>query len=597
MITSNRIEKIIIAIMIAAVSVCIGIPLFFSGTEKKTAGLRTDMEYVSALFDTSKVMEIDIVMDDKKWNLMLENAAEKKWQSCDVIVNGSRFNNAAIRTKGANSLEGITENPDSSRYSFKLDFGKYNKGQKCFGLDKLCLNNNYGDATNMKEALVYDMFRYMGSSAPLSNYAKVSINGEYWGVYLGLEAVEDSFLIRNYGSKRGALYKPGAEAADEDFDMSDWLEEETSSDKETSDKEASDKEASDKKASDKESPDEQEYSWEDNSTGGADLNYSGDDLSNYSSIFKCEVNKTDKSDHKRVVQALKKISKKQNLESYMDMDSILKYMAVHNFSVNYDSLLGDGDHNYYLYESDGKLSLIPWDYNLCFGAYGMMPDMGAEDDQKAEGDFYEQETSAADIVNKGIDDPWNVTTFFEGILENDEYRNRYHEYYQKLADEYVLGQGFQSFYNRTRTLIDPLVRTDPTALYTYQAYDKGCKTLQQLVYLRGQSVKGQIEGKIPSTTIGQKSGTQTSALIDASGINIEDMGGDGGMAESKEGNSEENTEEEWSEENMMKAFKEYMEQETAAKRLTKNKNLLNLAICLCGMLVVIMITYRAKYKR
>ena len=44
--------------------------------------------------------------------------------------------------------------------------------------------------------------------ASLYNYAKVSVNGEYWGVYLALEAVEDSFLMRNYGTGNGALYKP-----------------------------------------------------------------------------------------------------------------------------------------------------------------------------------------------------------------------------------------------------------------------------------------------------------------------------------------------------------------------------------------------------
>lgn len=43
---------------------------------------------------------------------------------------------------------------------------------------------------------------------PLYNYAKISLNGEYWGVYLALEAVEDSFLLRNYGTRDGELYKP-----------------------------------------------------------------------------------------------------------------------------------------------------------------------------------------------------------------------------------------------------------------------------------------------------------------------------------------------------------------------------------------------------
>ena len=61
-------------------------------------------------------------------------------------------------------------------------------GQTCFGLDKLILNNNYADATNMKEALIYDMYQYLGADASLYNYAEISVNGEYWGVYLALEA-------------------------------------------------------------------------------------------------------------------------------------------------------------------------------------------------------------------------------------------------------------------------------------------------------------------------------------------------------------------------------------------------------------------------
>ena len=94
--------------------------------------------------------------------------------------------------------------PTTDRYSFKLEFDHYVDGQTCFGLDKLILNNNYADATNMKEALIYDMYQYLGADASLYNYAKLSVNGEYWGVYLALEAVEDSFLLRNYGVRRTA---------------------------------------------------------------------------------------------------------------------------------------------------------------------------------------------------------------------------------------------------------------------------------------------------------------------------------------------------------------------------------------------------------
>lgn len=55
------------------------------------------------------------------------------------------------------------------------------------------------------------LLRYVclfGRRCQLYNYAKVSVNGEYRGVYLALEPVEESFAIRNYGVDYGQLYKP-----------------------------------------------------------------------------------------------------------------------------------------------------------------------------------------------------------------------------------------------------------------------------------------------------------------------------------------------------------------------------------------------------
>jgi hypothetical protein len=60
----------------------------------------------------------------------------------------------------------------------------------------------------MKEALIYDMYQFIGADVSLYNYAKVSVNGEYWGVYLALEAVDESFMLRNFGTQDGELYKP-----------------------------------------------------------------------------------------------------------------------------------------------------------------------------------------------------------------------------------------------------------------------------------------------------------------------------------------------------------------------------------------------------
>ncbi len=544
MISSKHIDKAVVAFIVIATILCVVFPGLLSKNQEEGSMKGTTMEYETKLFDTTKAAEINIVIDQDKWNGMLENAAEKKWNSCDVVVNGTTFHDVAIRTKGDNSLEGITENPDSNRYSFKLEFDKYNEGQTCFGLDKLCLNNNYGDATSMKEALIYDMFQYMGGQAPLYNYAQIMVNGEYWGVYLILEAVEDSFLTRNYGEQKGALYKPGKDMGDDnEVDMDEWG------------------------ISENEETNPGDIYEEGTYSGGADLNYTGDNLKNYELIFKCDVNKTDKSDHRRIVRALKNISEKKDLETYMDMDNILKYMAIHNFSVNYDSLLGDGDHNYYLYEADGKLSFIPWDYNLCLGAYQC--ELNVED--------LEESTSATSVINKSIDDSWPMTSFFDGILENEEYREKYHQYYQKLIDEYVLGNGFERFYTRTRNVIDYLIKTDPSALYEYNTYNIAAKTLRQTVLLRGQSVKGQLNGSIPSTLQEQK--LHTDKLVDGSGINLYLMGGDGGMEEAEFAENEAY----WTE-----YYKNYLEQITTEKKNTQRRNGITTGLLFIMMILVCM---------
>ena len=92
----------------------------------------------------------DIIATDAPGDIILE-------------VKYDAFLPEVIRPKGNTSLTSIANDPTTDRYSFKLEFDHYVDGQTCFGLDKLILNNNYADATNMKEALIYDMYQYLGA--------------------------------------------------------------------------------------------------------------------------------------------------------------------------------------------------------------------------------------------------------------------------------------------------------------------------------------------------------------------------------------------------------------------------------------------------
>ncbi|MBR4831901.1 MAG: CotH kinase family protein, partial [Butyrivibrio sp.] len=204
----KHLSKIIVLLLAVAVVLCF-VSMAYTGKYKEKNGLQTvKQEYETKLFNTDEVINIDIRMDAEEWDSMLENAMSEEYYVCDVDINGKTLEYVGIRPKGNTSLSAIAMNSETDRYSLKLEFDHYVDDQTCFGLDKLILNNNYADATNMKEAIIYDMFQYLGATASLYNYAKVSVNGEYWGVYLALEGVEESFMARNFGTKKGYLYKP-----------------------------------------------------------------------------------------------------------------------------------------------------------------------------------------------------------------------------------------------------------------------------------------------------------------------------------------------------------------------------------------------------
>ena len=243
--------------------------------------------------------------------------------------------------------------------------------------------------------------------------------------------------------------------------------------------------------------------------GGSDLNYTDDNLDSYEAIWEGTITDTDDADHTRVVEALKKIS--EGDLSGVNVDLLCKYMAVQTFVVNLDSLSGNMTHNYYLYEKDGQLTLIPWDYNLTWGGF-------------MSGD-------ASDTINFAIDTPVSSGVSMEDrqifavILNDEEACALYHSYLEKLCTEYVQGGQFELTYTMLRGLLDSRVATDehdPTAFYTAEEYTEAVEMLKTVIERRAESILGQLDGTIPSTNDGQRA--DSSALIDASDLDLSIMG-------------------------------------------------------------------------
>jgi spore coat protein CotH len=305
MIEGRHINIAAVAIAAAALIFAVIFTYFQSILPVATFSPISEKQYESKLFKKDSLLKVDIIISEDNWNDLVANAVNEEYYLCDVKINGETFANVGIRVKGNNSVTEISE-AGSDRYSLKIEFDHYVSGMSCYGLDKLVLNNCYSDVTYMKEYLAYDMFAFLGADASLYSFASVSVNGENRGLYLALESVEESFAERNYGSNYGELYK-----------SADWV-------------------------------------------------YIDDKISSYDTIWDSALFKSGKNDYKRVITALKKISEGEDPDKYIDVDAVLKYLAVNTFVANLDSS-GNMSYSNYMYENNGLLSIIPWHYNTAFG--------------------------------------------------------------------------------------------------------------------------------------------------------------------------------------------------------------------------------------
>ena len=468
-------------------------------------------DYGTAIFGVD-IISLEIIADEDTWQAMLDNAEAEEYIEVDVVVNGTRFNDVGIRPKGNSSLREVASS-ESDRFSFRLKFDKYVEGQTCFGLDTFVVNNMTGDASYMKEYISYDMMKALGVEAPYFGFANISVNDQPWGLYLAVELYNDSYEERVFDTTSGMLYNVKLSDAGQgdmggfgdftvDADASASITE-TDENQQTSPNNTTPPE----KGTPPEGNTRTGFGGMGAGNSGGSLKYTADDPESYSAIFENVVGDENETAHQRVITALKALSEGKDLETYFDVDAILRYFAAHNFVVNLDSYSSSMAQNYYLYEQDGQLTVLPWDYNLAWGGF--------------------QSGDASSVVNFPIDTPvsgveMSERPILEKLLENDAYMETYHTYLQELIDAYFKDGKFEAKIKEIDALISEYVKADATAFYTYDDYQKAVSALITLGNLRSESVQGQLDGTVPSTTATQAENKD--ALIDSSQLNLNDLG-------------------------------------------------------------------------
>ncbi len=353
-------------------------------------------EYVG-FFKETAVHTIDFQMPASDWDYFINHPLAKTYRTVDVVIDGEMYENAGIRTRGNTSLLAYIDYT-KMRPPFEIKFDKYIDGRLFLGLDELSLLNVVDDRAFLRDYIGYEAFRAIDGFAPYVTFFNITVNGKLHGLYVGVESVDSSFLDRVFNSHKHNLYKSETQTT-----LLPTMRKSAVSQQKGSDE------------------------------SRADLNY--------------------------LIKTLDtmKLGEKENIEDILDVDSVLKYLAVNAVLHNWDSYAGYYAHNFYMYINDGKFYFIPWDMNeVCLQWQRQYePSDGSREDiaSPITGDI---SVSQRPLVNK--------------LLAVDEYYNKYLDYCS-ILNEWLKGIDESGWLNDMHDMLDEYVKNDPTKFYDYSSFN------------------------------------------------------------------------------------------------------------------------------
>ncbi len=349
--------------------------------------------------------------------------------------NGKAWNNVGFRLKGNSSLSSIWR-AGIYKLPFRLKMDEYEDkypeidNQRFYGFKELSMSPAFSDNSLIREKVVADIFRMGGVAAARTAFYKVYLNFgdglKYCGVYTMVEIIDDTMVKDQFGEDKGNIYKP--ESTFQTFVQSQF----------------------EKK----------------NNETAAD----------YSDVqaFVAALNSTDRTTNAAQWRA--------NLEKTFNVDHYLKFLAINNTIVNWDTY-GAMAHNYYLYNSPtNKLMWIPWDHNM-----SMTSTAGGGNAGGAGGGGRAAVSLAMTEVGTG----WPLIRY---VAADPVYYAKYKQYVRTFTDEVFTTAKMNELFDKYTNLITPYVNGTEKEVAPYTnltntaAFATALTALKQHVSTRNQAV-------------------------------------------------------------------------------------------------------------
>lgn len=252
------------------------------------------------------------------------------WVPIQVQFNGLEWTQVGMRYKGNSSLSGAWGSC-TKKLSFRLDFDQFEEeypeinNQRFHGFKKMTFSNAYKDDSLIRDKLGADIFRRAGIPSARGAFSQVyatigSAEPVYFGLYAMIEDPSNKMLDTQFDDDDGNLYKP----------ESQW---------------SSDTSAATLETEFEKKTNEDDADWSD-IVGALDALHAANRESDPAAW-------------------------RATLEQYLDVEGFLRWYAVNQAMVNWDTY-GCMAHNYYLYADagnatdaapNGRLTWFPWDLN------------------------------------------------------------------------------------------------------------------------------------------------------------------------------------------------------------------------------------------
>jgi len=156
------------------------------------------------LYDEQVVARIEALLPPDSLARMLSNPNEDREYRCTVVYTRQGLTDTlwecGLRIRGNTSRS-------AGKKQFRISFNTYRKGQNLEGISDLNLYGMHNDPSISRAKVYYELSERVGAPAARAAHVNLYFNGQFRGVYLNVEHLNEDFMQVRFAQDYGNLFK------------------------------------------------------------------------------------------------------------------------------------------------------------------------------------------------------------------------------------------------------------------------------------------------------------------------------------------------------------------------------------------------------